>query len=456
MRRTLPWFLVALIGCGGDAVTQEGAGVDAGGGSNTADAAATDGGPGDVGVDVLADGGSLDTSGGDTLSDGAGQGWDAAVDTAPDALFDATADVAADAAPDVVEDVEVDAGSADVGADTAVDATPDAGPPPVGPTCFGEIWDPEVSGPDYDQFHPTLSSHCWGTNQQDIGTPGLVVFLGDSVTVGTPNLEHALPTDNEHFWRNKLATWLRDTYGLNDGGPIDFGLWKTYDLINGVSVKTFAGDLRSCAKWGARTDDLLEGGGQIGKCFPDGGSQEPTLVVFTMGGNDIAKIQQVGGDASDAEVAAGYPAAWAIAEETVAYLWDALWWLKDPQRFPNGSWVVFASPYEFTDGTGDISKCLAAGFAGFKPWKKPEVLEAIVIYILESYMDASVATQTDMIWMFEHFCGHGYAATGPNADPNNRCYRGPGTDLWFDDTCIHPSAAGHAAIYEMFRATIDE
>jgi lysophospholipase L1-like esterase len=443
--RFAPALLVALLAaCSSDA---SGPSVTAGPGGGLDPGSISD-------EDTLADAATDATPPVDTASDdvATADDVDAGVADVPEVALDAAPDVAPDVAEDVapVEDVAADVGTQDADAGTP-DA--DAGPTGIGPTCFAEIWDPTVNGPDYDQFSPTVADHCLGTDHQDLGAPGLVVFLGDSVTVGTPNLEHALPTDNDHFWRNKLATWIRDTYDLPDGGFVDYGLWKSYDVINGVGGKQVAGSFRNCSKWGARTDDLAK---QIDQCLPNGGSPQPTLVVFTMGGNDIAKITQVGGEASDAEVAAGYPQAWALAESTLSYLHESLTWLKDPARFPNGSQVIFANPFEFTDGTGKTDACPVAPLAGYKPWKKPEVLEEVVIYILEGYMDIAVQTDTDLIFMLESFCGHGWVATGPNADVSNRCYRGPDAGLWFDDTCIHPNAAGHGAIFEMFRAEIEE
>ncbi|NUN15919.1 MAG: SGNH/GDSL hydrolase family protein [Myxococcales bacterium] len=335
----------------------------------------------------------------------------------------------------------------------------DAGDPEpltVGEQCFSDIWDPQVPGPNYDQFAPVVADHCFGTNHQTIVDIQHVVILGDSVTQGTPNLAHALSTDNSHFYRNLLAEWLAAEFELDKGNLIDWGFFKAYDYVSGKGGKLQSGAFKNCSKWGARTDDFLEGGKQILECFPDGGSTLRTLIFFTMGGNDIASITEKGGEASDEEVAAGYPKAWDQAASTVEYLREAMFWLKDPLRFPNGSYVVFASPYEFTDGTGVVEACPAASLAGFKQWKNKEVQEQIVIWMLEQYMDIAVETQTDMIWLLEHFCGHGYVATGMKADPENRCYRGPDTPLWFDETCTHPNEAGHKAIYQMFRATIEE
>jgi lysophospholipase L1-like esterase len=359
---------------------------------------------------------------------------------------------------EIPDSTVADAGADDVSDEPSEDgAGADAGGElGIGALCFAEVYDPAVPGPDYDQFDPKAGTHCFGTNHQDITDIESVVFLGDSITVGTPNLENLVPTETGHLYRNKLAVWLLGLFDLDDGGFLSFSQWKAYDLVSGFGGKTASGDLLNCSKFGARTDDLLAGGGQIGKCFPDGGSAKRTLVVFTMGGNDIFKITEVGANASAEEVAAGYPAAWALAQSTVDYLVEALWWLKDPERFPNGAFVVFANPYEFTDGSSKVTACPAAPLAGIKEWQNPAVLEDIVIWINEQYMKAAVETNSDMIWMLEHFCGHGYVATGPNADVNNRCYRGPDAKLYFDETCIHPSEAGHDAIFEMFKATIFE
>src|SRR5690606_33279344 len=259
-----------------------------------------------------------------------------------------------------------------------------------------------------------------------------------------------LASDNNHFWRNRLAEWLATRFNLDKGGIIEWGLWKSYDPVNGWGADKFAGDFSNCSKWGARTDDFLMGGDQIPECFPSTPVMEKTLVVFTMGGNDIANITEYGADTNDVM------GAWDRATETVQYLEEAIVWLTDPANFPNGVYVIFANPFEFTDGTGDVDRCPAAGFAGLGDWQEPEQLEAIVTWILEEYMRIAVENDVDLVWMLEHFCGHGYVAAGPGAITTNRCYRGPGTPLWFDETCIHPNDLGHGAIYDMFRAVVEE
>ncbi len=67
-------------------------------------------------------------------------------------------------------------------------------------------------------------------------------------------------------------------------------------------------------------------------------------------------------------------------------------------------------------------------------------------------MKVAVDTKTDMIFMLESFCGHGYKKD----DPTSPCYRGPNQALWFDLTCIHPNVDGHAALADLFYQTIKE
>lgn len=401
---------------------------------------------------------SCASSGEVTTEDGGVEvGADAGRDTrAPDDT--GLADVVADAplADAAVGDVG-DAGDAGDAAADAVEAG-DAADGGIKAKCFGKIsvTGGSDTGPDYDKFSPVVGSHCWGTNHQDVKGVEQVVFLGDSVTVGTPNTAHALSADNAHFYRNLLAEHLATTFSLDKGGLLDWGLWKTYDYAAGTGGKVWSGAFGDCAKWGARTDDFLAGGGQLTKCFPSGGSAKKTLFVFTMGGNDISALTKLGAEATDGEVAAGYPAAWAEAKSIVKFLDEAIAWVKDPVRFPKGSFVVMANPYEFTDGTGEVSACTGASIVGYKSWKKPDVQRAIVVFILESYMEIAVKRKVDLIWSLEHFCGHGFVSTKASSPPPGACWLGPGAPVWFDETCIHPNDAGHKQLFTMFRDVIAE
>ena len=70
----------------------------------------------------------------------------------------------------------------------------------------------------------------------------------------------------------------------------------------------------------------------------------------------------------------------------------------------------------------------------------------------EHYMQIAVETKTDMIFLQETFCGHGYHA----ADATLQCYRGPNAENWFDLTCIHPTPNGHAQVARLFDDVIGE
>jgi lysophospholipase L1-like esterase len=336
-----------------------------------------------------------------------------------------------------------DAGAPSTSEDAGVTQPPaadagvvDPGYTSIGPLCFGDIFDPNADGPDYDQFQPAVGSHCQGTNHQDISGVERIVFVGDSVTVGTP------PTAKEDYYRSRLAGQLAQRFGLQAPSAI----WQSANPLTGTASVRESGDFASCAKWGARTDDLLEDSQQLAECIPEAERGKKHLVIMTIGGNDVASFTKDGAHAPYEETRAD-------VEEYVQKMRDAVEWLTDPSVFPAGNYVVFSNMFEFTDGTGEVDSCAAAATAGFdEPWDRPEDLEDLVIWMNEAYMEIAVDTGTDMIFMLENFCGHGFN----HDDPNTRCYRGPGAERWFDLTCIHPNPTGHDVIADMFLAVVDE
>lgn len=284
-----------------------------------------------------------------------------------------------------------------------------------------------------------IGSHCHGTNNQDIFDIERVVFLGDSVTVGTP------PTEVPDYYRSVVADALAAQFGLAPPG----GLWKTADPFNGTSIVQDAGDFSSCAKWGARTDDFLMGGDQVAKCFPPEKRDLNTLVVMTMGGNDLSRL------AEDGIGSAPKPAAdlWADVEQFVQYKRAAVQWLKDPLNLTGDVSVVFANVYEYSDGTADLLSCPAAGTAGFdENWMDPALLMEMAVYANEQYAHIAYETGSDLVLMLEEFCGRGFRRD----DPNAVCYRGPGESAYFDLTCIHPTGTGHLALAQLFLDVIEE
>jgi lysophospholipase L1-like esterase len=315
------------------------------------------------------------------------------------------------------------------------DSDSDTGEPP-GVACLDEQFVSGMApGPNYSDFDVQLGSHCNGTNQQDITDIERVVFVGDSVTVGTP------PTGADAFYRSIVADELAAMFGLQ--GP-EF-LWKQYDPFNGTSVQQESGDFASCAVWGARNEDLLP---QLEQCFAPEDLQLRTLVITTMGGNDGAALAR---DYLDGVELA------TILEELEAMVAQhemaVDWLVGDPSKFPAGVFVVNANVYEFTDFTMDLLSCPAAGTAGFDSNSdNPDILLGSLNTINAEYMRIAEENGTDVVFMAEGFCGHGYHAD----DPQSPCYRGPGNENWFDLTCIHPTPTGHGALAQMFLDVITE
>jgi lysophospholipase L1-like esterase len=307
---------------------------------------------------------------------------------------------------------------ADAGGDASTEAstTTDTGIPTdrkdggtPGASCILDgLVNPTTAFPDYGRFKPVINASCTGTHHQNIAGVEKVVFLGDSITVGTP------PTAPAEYYHTRLEAKLRATFGA--------------DI-----------EVASCAKFGARTSDFIGGGDQIAQCFPSGTEPKKTLVIFTAGGNDIANWAKDGISAAEAT---------AKADVAAGLLRAAVTWLKDPVHFPAGSFVVFANAYEYTDGSGKVTACPAASLSGFKQdW--PQGIPAVT-HFLEEYMKVAVETKTDLMFLFEQFCGHGYR----NDDPTAPCYRGPGAERWFDVTCYHPNGTGHGKIADAFFSVI--
>jgi lysophospholipase L1-like esterase len=313
--------------------------------------------------------------------------------------------------------------------------------PPAGRTaadCFAGQWGPDPSV-DYDQFGPRLGAHCHGTDHQDIRDVERVVYVGDSITVGTP------PTLGAQWWRNQTADALAQRFGLE--APT--GRWRGVDVIDGVAGEAVSGDFASCAKWGARTDDLLlDPHRQLETCLPPEQRGARTLVLLSVGGNDIYSLLE------DARAGVDEATLRATYDQALQRLREAVEWVVDPANLPNGAYVVFANTYDLTDphGAEDVARCDGARLIGMDDPLRDPIVQSILADAQEAYVQLAVETGTDVVFLGEAFCGHGYAA----GDPGGRCYRGPDAELWLDLTCEHPNGRGHDALTEAFLAVVDE
>ncbi|MFZ5479303.1 MAG: SGNH/GDSL hydrolase family protein [Myxococcota bacterium] len=280
--------------------------------------------------------------------------------------------------------------------------------------CFSEVDGANAGFADYASAGATVASHCAGTDHQEIAGVERLVFLGDSVTEGTP------PTEETEYYRAVVTREVKERFG---------------DTV----------DVAECSEWGARTDDLLQDGDppQILDCFPEV-EERRTLVVMTVGGNDVLAFgEELDAGKSDEEVLA-------MVDESLALLGDALAFLKDPANFPAGADVVLGNVFEFTDATGDLGACPTAEVFGFTG-TYPQMLEGYA-YINQAYAEMAVDHGVDLAFMHERFCGHGFH----HDDPASPCFRGDDAEIWFDNTCIHPNPDGHEELAEMVMAVVDE
>lgn len=304
---------------------------------------------------------------------------------------------------------------------------PDASPSPSTPTpttpttaltleerCF-PFAPSDAAGPrpDYGPLDLPVPAHCAGTGFQTITDLDRVVFVGDSITTGTP------PTPEPLYYRSLLVAQLEAAFGH----PLE---------------------TQDCSEWGARVDDLMQDDDQLARCLgSDGTDDRATLLVFTMGGNDgFAFAEDFAAGATEDEVRAEVDGA-------VGLLDAAMDWVSDQRpRFPNGLSVVYANVYEYTDATGDLGVCPTAGILGFD-YVVPGLREAYVA-MNEGWVRVAAEHGFDVVFLLEHFCGHGFLA----GDPANECYRGADAEVWFDGTCIHPNPTGHQVIADLFTAVV--
>ena len=349
-----------------------------------------------VSVVALVGAAGCDSEGGDASGALLGVGLDGGVG---DAMGDAAGDAAG-------TDDYGPAGDSWGGGEAADTRAPDAEPAPVETTyasCFPEIV--ESFGITYDDLGVVTGSHCKGSNHQDITGIEKLVFLGDSITAGV-------------------------------GAPAG----QTYPELLMESLAGEFGDIEvvSCAQGGAVNGNLHAS--QIPQCFP-GVEDKRTLVVITSGGNDIVDMAVYKYDA-----AAGF----GRVDQMTSDLRKGLEIFDSAEKFPSGVFVTFANVYEFTDGTGQLDGCPVGALAGLTGmW--PDGIE-IFSYLEESYAELALEMGRDVIYMMEHFCGHGFTSD----DPSTPCYQGDGAQTWFNFDCIHPNPDGHEAIADLFHATITE
>jgi hypothetical protein len=299
---------------------------------------------------------------------------------------------------------------------------PDPAPPPEAEppalTLLERCFPTGASGeggpvPDYTPYDLQVPDHCAGTGLQQIDQLDRVVFVGDSITTGTP------PTPAPLYYRNLLVAQLEAHYGH----PLE---------------------TQDCSAWGARVDDLQRDGTQLADCLGTEGTDErATLLVFTMGGNDgFAFAEDFAAGGTEEQIAQQ-------VDEAVVLLDQAMDWVSDQRpRFPAGLSVVYANVYEYSDATGDLGLCPTAELFGFD-FAVPALRQAYVT-MNEGWVRVATEHGFDVVFLLEHFCGHGFLA----GVEGNECFKGPDAEVWFDGTCIHPNQTGHQVVADLFTAVV--
>ncbi len=305
-----------------------------------------------------------------------------------------------------------------------LDAEADAARPMID-ECFGMLLDDAPFVADYASFDPVLGRHCRGSDHQDIDAVEQVVFVGDALVAGLPQWQA------HRLMRFELAERLSERFGLHAPEPA----WQEVDPLTGQPALRRSGDFVACAHPSAAAADLLEGRRLLIDCLLPDEHQQRTLFVIAVGIHDVRRLtESLAEGVGDAQVlsAAGAP---------VDALERAVRWIKDPARFPAGSFAILANVPDWTDGRGDTAAC--PNWPALAEDRQP-LFGRLMAQLNGQYMRVAVEQRVDLVFVQEHFCGHGRQFRNP--DP--LCLGVP--EAWVDDRCLFLRPPGDAALTRLF------
>lgn len=273
----------------------------------------------------------------------------------------------------------------------------------------GDAADPSDPGTQGTSVDPDVNSYLPPSfPPQDAAR---IVFFGDSITEGV-----GVTDPNDRYvallQHNADETWPG---------------WAGDDL-----AARFPGlDVIDVSLGGATTGSVLASQlGQIDAALADHGpAGGPTLIVGTIGGNDLLDVLLSG------DIEAGTDAVIANLEQITLFLLDAA-------RFPDGVYLAITDVYDPTDGAAQVDDCFY-GIDLSPVMPEFERLEA-------EARDLAARDGWALVDMRGHFIGHGFHYADPGAwtdeaDPT----------LWFAPDCIHPNQRGHHEIRRLFLAALD-
>ena len=241
--------------------------------------------------------------------------------------------------------------------------------------------------------------------------PARLIFMGDSIT------------DGVGASRDNLA--YTELLQVNAAAK-----WPEFDEVDLEAVWPALPEVFNFAISGATTDSMFDE--QLNLLddafeFPVAGE---TIVVFTIGGNDMQRALAPGANAEQ------------VANGTLARFEQIVGWLQNPSRFPDGLYVYATNVHEPSDGEGSTPSC----FFGIDYADKLPALEAYNEDLRAFAAEAGIA----VLDLRGHFLGHGFYSEAAGS----AAYDADDPTRWFDRDCIHPNDRGHHELRRLLHAAI--
>jgi lysophospholipase L1-like esterase len=273
--------------------------------------------------------------------------------------------------------------------------------------CSGETTDTDTADTDVDATAGAFTDgDTWVPAAYAEMAPTRVVFLGDSITAGAG-----------------ASTQSRTYPSLLEAN--DASAWPEGDGHDLATLYPDLTDVIDVSVGGATTSSMLRDQLPALEAQLDFPAEGETLIVFTIGGNDMQSALVPG---------ANVRSIINTARDNVEAMVD---WFQDG-RFPDGVRIFATNGYEPSDGVGQVATC----FFGISYADKMDDLIGYNDDLRSMAQDKGFAA----VDMFGHFQGHGFYADNADLDVHDA---GDPT-VWFDDDCIHPNDRGHHEIRELF------
>ncbi|MEQ1507623.1 MAG: SGNH/GDSL hydrolase family protein, partial [Myxococcota bacterium] len=239
--------------------------------------------------------------------------------------------------------------------------------------------------------------------------PVRIVYFGDSITRG-----YGI-RDQDVTYTELLRTNADDAWPDWHGDDLDarFGDLEVID----VSLD------------GATTDDVLDAELPDLEDLLGPSVSGQTIVVGTIGGNDILDVA-FSGDLDGGR------------EHIEANIAAIMRFFQDPVRFPDGTFIAMTNVYDPTDGVAQVNACFFGIDLGF--------LQPTFDRLNADTRQHAVDNGWAWVDLHGHFIGHGF-----RYDEQGEWTDAADPTLWFQRDCIHPNERGHHEVRRLFLAALD-